>query len=152
MKAQDLILQKYGPPGETYKARYCMMWDAVADFPWLKDVKIGGTDSPVKRIYINKDFKDKLSLAFTNLEKTGLHTEIKTFDGCYNDRSVRGRNSKSLHAWAMAVDLNASVEKLGQAGTQWSGRFVAIMKAAGLFWGGDWKGRKDSMHFALFNG
>lgn len=152
MKAQDLILTKYGPPGEAYKARHCIMWDAVKDFPWLKDVKIGGTDSPLKRIYINKDFKEKLALAFTNLEKAGLHTEIKTFDGCYNDRSVRGRDSKSLHAWAMAVDMNAAIERLGQSGTNWSGRFVAIMKAAGLFWGGDWKGRKDSMHFALFNG
>lgn len=136
------IINKYGEPGAAYQAKFCEVWNIANDFAWF----------PAKKIFINSDFKKKLVPAFANLEKTGCNKEIKTFDGCYNDRSVRGRNSTSLHAWAMAIDLNASLEKLGQTNTGWSGQFVAIIKAAGIYWGGDWIIRKDPMHFALFNG
>lgn len=146
------VINKYGPPDADYFAKHCFIWNVQADHPWIDNVINSGTGKPLKRVYINRELKDKLSAAFTMLEQTGLHTEIKTFDGCYNPRQVRGRNSKSLHAWAMAVDLNADIEKLGQTTTNWSGRFLAIMKASGLFWGGDWRSRKDSMHFALYNG
>ena len=152
MSASRNIMQKYGPPDDHYFAKYGMTWNVVEDFKWSENILIMDTVKPLKRILINKEFQSKLKTAFTNLERAGLHTEIKTYDGCYNNRSVRGSESKSLHAWAMAIDLNASLEKLGQSGTHWSAQFVAIMKAAGLFWGGDWRGRKDNMHFALFNG
>ena len=142
MSAQLQILSKYGEPGPAYQRNFCTVWNVQNDFPWF----------PVKSFMVNKEFKDKLFQAFTNLTKAGLQGEIKTFDGCYNDRSVRGRDSTSLHAWAMAIDLNAATEKLAQTTTNFSGQFIAIMKAAGLFWGGDWTGRKDTMHFALYNG
>jgi hypothetical protein len=146
------VMLKYGQPDANYLAKHCFIWDINADFPWVENIINSGTGSALKRVYINRELRDKLFVAFTNLEKAGLHTEIKTFDGCYNPRQVRGRNSKSLHAWAMAVDFNADIEKLGQNTTNWSGRFLAVMKAAALYWGGDWKSRKDSMHFALYNG
>ena len=152
MSASRIIMQKYGAPDDTYFAKYGMTWNVAIDFPWASNILILDTTKPLKRILINKEFKDKLFTAFTNIERAGIQNEIKTYDGCYNNRSVRGRESKSLHAWAMAVDFNASIEKLGQTGTQWSGQFLGIMKATGLYWGGDWKGRKDSMHFALYNG
>lgn len=142
MTLRETIISKYGEPNAAYQAKYCTIWNISKDFPWF----------PASKIFINKEFKDKLFAAFANIEKANLQSEIKTFDGCYNDRSVRGRESKSLHAWAMAIDLNAATEKLAQQNTNWSGQFVAIMKAAGIFWGGDWRGRKDSMHFGLFNG
>lgn len=152
MKAQTQIILKYGLPGKEYLDKHCEMWNISEDFPWTLNIKIGDSDNPWKRVMINKDFKAKLKVAFTNLERCGLHIEIKTFDGCYVDRKVRGRNLKSLHSWAVAIDLNAKIEYLGRSTTDWSSRFVAIMKAAGIYWGGDWKGGKDNMHFALYNG
>ncbi len=152
MSAQTAILKKFGAPDADYQAKFCEVWDAQKDFAWLKDVINTATGKPVTRILINKEFKFKLFRAFQNLYKAGCHTEIKTFDGCYNNRSVRGKDSTSLHAWAMAIDLNAASEKLAQEKTNWSAQFLAIMRAAGIFCGADWKGRKDSMHFALYNG
>ena len=149
MTAQSQIISKYGLPSPEYNSKYCEMWSVSVDFPWASNILVNGR--PWKRVYINSDFKKKLSIAFTNLERVGLHTEIKTFDGCYVVRSVRGKKSQSLHSWAMAVDFNASIERLGQETTNWSGRFIAIMKAAGIYWGGDWR-RKDPMHFAHYNG
>jgi len=142
MSAQDQIIAKYGLPGPDYQAKYCNMWDIQKDFPWF----------PAKRVLINTDFKAKLYVAFKRMEQAGVHSEIKTFDGCYNDRSVRGRTSKSLHAWAMAIDINASTEKLAQDKTNWSATFLDIMRTSGIFCGADWKGRRDSMHFSLLNG
>lgn len=152
MSAQQTILQKFGLPDEAYQSKYCELWLVQEDFPWLANVINTGTGKPLQRVLINSQFKQKLITAFRNLEKAGVHAEIHTWDGCYNQRSVRGMHTTSLHAWAMAVDLNAEKEKLAQENTHWSGRFIAIMKAAGVFWGGEWTGRKDSMHFALYNG
>lgn len=142
MSAQQTILLKYGSPDAIYQAKYCAMWDVQKEFTWF----------PAKRMFINNDFKAKLQEAFTTLQAAGVHTEIKTFDGCYNDRSVRGRDSKSLHAWGMAIDLNASVEKLSQSDTHWSEKFISIMEAAGIYWGGRWISRKDPMHWGMYNG
>jgi hypothetical protein len=149
MTAQSQIISKYGLPTDSYKNKYCEMWEIENDFPWVNNILVNG--KPWKRVYINKEFKVKLFNAFTNLERSGLHIEIKTFDGCYVLRNTRGRKLPSLHSWAMAIDFNAETEKLSQEFTNWSGRFIAIMKAAGLFWGGDWK-RKDPMHFSHYNG
>ncbi len=142
MGAQIAIIKKFGQPGLDYQIKYCDLWEVQKDFAWF----------PAKKILINKEFKAKLFVALTNIERAGLQHEIKTFDGCYNERSVRGMDSTSLHAWAMAIDINAATEKLAQQSTNFSGQFIAIMKAAGLFWGGDFKSRLDSMHFALYNG
>lgn len=152
MSAQTAILQKFGAPGADYQAKFCEVWDIQKDFPWTKDITNSVTGQPWKRVLINKEFKFKIFRAFQNLHKAGCHTEIKTFDGCYEARQVRGRDSKSLHAWAMAFDLNAASEKLAQEKTNWSAQFLSIMRAAGIFCGADWKGRKDSMHFAHYNG
>ena len=152
MTAQTQITNKYGIPSKEYREKYCEIWDIAKDFSWCLDIKVGTTEAPFKRLFINKDFKSKIFVAFTNLEKAGLHKEIKTYDGCYVERKVRGRESMSIHSWAMAIDFNASLEGLGHTHTNWSGQFVAIMKAAGMFWGGDWRGRKDPMHFSLYNG
>jgi hypothetical protein len=141
MSAQNDIIAKYGEPSKTYFDKYCVMWEIQQDFPWF----------PAKRIYINTDFKLQLSQAFKGLEATALQHEIITFDGCYVERKVRGSTKMSLHSWAMAIDLNASREKLGQVETHFTPEFIAIMVKY-VFWGGNYKGRKDPMHFSLFNG
>jgi hypothetical protein len=159
MSAQQLLIAKYGPPSADYIRAYCTVWDVKADFPWF----------PVSHFLVNNDFKKVLHDAFTALQAKGLHTEIKTFDGCYNDRSVRGSGATSLHAWAAACDFNAAdngmqsilaskltpLIRLGK----WSQQFIDTMKGAGLFYGGDFKTvhtdgtvRIDPMHFGLYNG
>ena len=141
MSAQSEIIAKYGMPGKDYQAKYCTTWDVKQDFPWF----------PAKRIFINTDFKNRLYAAFKELEQKGLQREIKTFDGCYVDRPVRGSSSISLHSWAMAMDINASFEQLGQTFTHFSKPFIDIMTKY-VFWGGNYHGRKDPMHFSLYNG
>jgi D-alanyl-D-alanine carboxypeptidase len=151
MSAQQQLLEKYGPPDHAYIVKYCSVWNVQADFPWF----------PIHSFLVNNDFKALLQIAFKALEAKGLHTEIRTYDGCYNDRSVRGSSSTSLHAWAAAIDMDASdnpmisnaetltpAQRLGK----WSQAFVDTMKSAGIFFGGDFHHRADSMHWALLDG
>lgn len=101
---------------------------------------------PIHRIFCNKDIHSPLTKVFQDLIWTGLHTEIKAFDGCFNVRWIRGRpGAESMHSWAIALDFNAHLMPLGVS-SKWSKEFVEIWLDAGWKWGGDFK-RLDCMHF-----
>lgn len=152
MTAQESIIAKYGLPGPQYESKYMTLWKVAEQFEWFNKVINTATGKGTEKIYINTDFRDKLIEAFASLQCNGAYKEIKTFDGCYQLRQVRGKASTSLHSWGIAIDLNAAKEKMYQDKTNWSNKFINTMLDAGIFWGGSWKSRKDSMHFALYNG
>jgi len=134
------ILDTYGEPGPDYNAKYCQLVNISATFPWF----------PYKgNVLINNDFWIAVHDSFIDLQTEGVQGEIKTYDGCYNFRNTRGTGLISLHSWALAMDMNALIEYLGRADTSWSDKFVEIMTRR-LFWGGQFKGRKDPMHFSLY--
>ena len=58
----------------------------------------------------------------------------------------------SNHSSATAIDLNATKHPLGSAGTFTTVQVAliqALCKKYGIRWGGDYKGRKDEMHFEI---
>lgn len=100
----------------------------------------------VKRIYCNKDMHAPLIAALKAVKDRGLQAELKTFDGCFNIRAVRGNNSLSSHAYGLAIDLNAKENGLG-AVPKLSAAFVKCFTDQGFDWGGNFS-RKDGMHFS----
>lgn len=101
-----------------------------------------------KRVYCNKLLRPLLHQAFRNIIDRGLVDEVKTWDGCFHIRKQRGSLlSMSLHSWGLAVDLNASWNKLGNKPTM-SPALVKCFTDAGFEWGGNWK-RPDGMHFQI---
>ena len=70
---------------------------------------------------------------------------------CY--REIRGSSTAlSNHSSGTAIDLNATKHPLGHAGTFTPMQTVliqALCKKYGLTWGGDYKTRKDEMHFEV---
>ena len=74
-------------------------------------------------------------------------------DWGYCFRMVRGSTDKlSNHSSGTAVDLNASRHILGKAGTFPSEKvpmIQALAKKYGMMWGGDFRHRKDEMHFEI---
>ena len=72
----------------------------------------------------------------------------------YAERKIRGGSSLSNHASGTAIDLNAPAHYLGARGTFSAKQVRAIrriLKDCGgvVRWGGDYRGRKDEMHFEI---
>ncbi len=129
-------LAKYGAPSDSNP--HLIVWDVPAE------LEIGFIP---KKIYCNKDLVIPLGNAFKNLIERGFVEELKTWDGCFNIRKKRGQATMSLHSWAIAVDLNASVNCFG-CPPKLSAGFVKCFTDAGFDWGGTWK-KPDGMHFQL---
>jgi hypothetical protein len=88
-----------------------------------------------------------------------FHKLIEPIDGgslddwgyCFRD--VRGNVGKlSNHSSGTAIDLNATKHPLGKIGTFPNEKVPmirALAKKYGLTWGGDYRNRKDEMHFEV---
>ncbi len=77
-----------------------------------------------------------------------------TFDDWgYAYRMVRGDATKlSCHSSGTAIDLNATKHPLGKSGTFPAEKVPmirALSKKYGLKWGGDFRSRKDEMHWEV---
>jgi hypothetical protein len=72
----------------------------------------------------------------------------RDYAGCYAPRRIPGSGSLSLHAWGLAVDINASRNPQGSPPNQ-DRRLVRIMERQGFSWGGRWPTVPDGMHFEL---
>jgi hypothetical protein len=74
-------------------------------------------------------------------------------DWGYAYRDVRGSTTTlSNHSSGTAIDLNATQHPLGKAGTFPAEKVPmirALAKKYGLLWGGDYRNRKDEMHFEV---
>lgn len=106
------------------------------------------TGKRAEKVYCNHDIAAELEQAFRNVIDRGLTSEMKTFDGCYMIRDVRGEPGKpSTHSYACAIDINAATNKLGTPGDM-SLALAACFIDAGFTHGRTFK-RQDPMHFSL---
>lgn len=91
----------------------------------------------------------QLAAALQEIVDSGLASEIRTYAGCYVPRFIDRdpRRGLSMHAFGLALDLNASTNQLGTRGDMDPG-VVQIFQKWGFTWGGVWS-RPDPMHFEL---
>jgi D-alanyl-D-alanine carboxypeptidase len=91
-----------------------------------------------------------LRAALGSLARRGLSRLVNPGDyaGCYAPRRIQPRGQLSLHAWGVAIDLNASANPFMGRSRQ-DRRLVRTMERHGFTWGGDWPTRPDPMHFEL---
>ena len=109
---------------------------SAALLQWLKAVwKNGGTDQKVMDLW-----------------------GMSAFSGSFAYRSMRGRNSLSMHAYGCALDFDAARNDLADGTPNFSRyrkQIVQPFLELGGVWGGDWNGngssaderRPDGMHF-----
>lgn len=89
-----------------------------------------------------------LRSAMAELRRRGLGhlVDAAEYAGCYAPRRIQPSGTLSLHAWGLAVDLNAASNPVGGESNQ-DPRLVGAMERHGFSWGGDFPTVPDPMHF-----
>ena len=90
--------------------------------------------------------------AFENIKCEGLEEHVREYGGIYSARTKRGSNGQlSTHAFGIAIDLCPSQYPLG-SDKRLPAEVISCFTKVGFFYGGDFNGRKDPMHFQLCTG
>lgn len=77
---------------------------------------------------------------------------IPAICGGYYPRNIRGSSKRSNHGYGIAIDLNSTRHELARRGTFSAAQVKVINELCDkyqLYWGGNWRGRADEMHFEL---
>lgn len=141
---------KYGPIvdgkwADEAKWMISLIIPANAASCWLNTAN---NNKPTNKIYCNKDLAQPLLVALAGLTAANLLTELKTFDGCFAIRSIRGLpDQQSAHSYGLAIDINAATNQLG-AKPSLTPEFIKCFTDAGFTWGGNFH-RIDGMHFSI---
>lgn len=104
---------------------------------------------PVRSIWCHELVASSLYEILGELVDQGFYGVLRGFDGCYNNRSMRGGSLPSLHARGAAIDFCASTNGNQTAWPTRATMPLEVMEifakhgwvAAGAFWG------RDAMHF-----
>lgn len=104
-------------------------------------------------VLLNKNCAVAMMAAFNDIWEHCNHDQKQVdkagasdYGGCFNIRRIAGSNSWSNHSWACAIDLSPGTNGFNMKGTL-SSVVIDAFKRQGARWGGDYKGRKDPMHF-----
>ena len=119
------------------------------DAAWVSANIVTATVPILGTVTCHRLMVPQLRGALQAVQDAGLASTIHHYDGCYVPRFIERNPSHaiSLHTWGIAIDLDASTNGRGTAGTM-DPRVVSIFKQWGFRWGGDWS-YTDPMHFEI---
>ncbi len=128
---------------------YGQDWIGI-DPRWLRRNVVTRAVPILGAVTCNRAFIAPLRRALGRLERRGLERLVDPGDyaGCYAPRRIPSSGSLSLHAWGLAIDLNASENPQGSEPRQ-DRRLVRAFEREGFTWGGRWPTAPDGMHFEL---
>jgi hypothetical protein len=102
--------------------------------------------------YAHRKLVSAFAAVFGEIDRLGLRAHLRSWGGIYNFRPIRGTTTRlSLHCFGAAIDLNSESNALGTAGDMHAG-IIDIFEHFGFFWGGNFRGRPDPMHFQYARG
>ena len=129
------LLAHFGDPDDPHFAR---------DYLVSVTHSFGGKDVTFD---CHKAMAPKLHNVWQKMSDLGKLNVFKTFNGCRVNRLVRGSTThKSLHSWGLAIDINADDFPLGSLSRQ-DHDLTQAFEEQGFWYGGDYHGRKDPMHY-----
>ncbi len=88
----------------------------------------------------------RFQAAFKRVVERGLASNLRTYDGCFSVRYMRGAGQWSTHSWGIAIDLDAQWNRFGQRNFAMDEELARCFEEEGFVWGGRWN-RPDAMHF-----
>ena len=122
---------------------------------WRKKNIVGITVPQTKRkLWFHVKVANQFKAAFEEISHLGLSHYIKTFNGSYVPRFIRGSRSKlSNHSYGTAIDINAKWNRLGEIPAAHKPgtvrELVPVFLKHGIYWGGYFR-HPDGMHFEVF--
>jgi hypothetical protein len=109
---------------------------------------------PIKSIAFHKKCADALQAALEAIweacdrdQKKIDAAGLSEYGGSFAYRLIRGSSNISNHSFAIAIDIAPTGNALGVTKGKMPAFAVKAFKDQGFKWGGDYKGRKDWMHF-----
>lgn len=123
-------------------------------------------DLKTKSLTMHKKLKNEVQAIFQDMVHINFKLEWDSGGG-----SIRGWNAdmgydepfiRSAHCYGHAVDINVKANPMPSMGVgdkyepgvnpySVTEEVVNIWKQHGFYWGGDWSGQEDYMHFSYFN-
>jgi hypothetical protein len=148
---QSQCLKLFGNPSRPGWASEHLV-PVATPFPMHMD------DLPIHSIQVNKIAAASLSRVLINIWNACGHNVSQVGDcgcdvysGCWAVRPIRGGRTWSMHSFGLAIDVNAPENGLAEPASrtlfQADSIPVKAFKQENWVWGGDWKGRRDAMHF-----
>lgn len=108
---------------------------------------------PVATLTVHKKCADALLAALNDIWDACTHnqatvdkTGASDYAGIFNYRLIAGSHNLSNHSFGCAIDLSPAKNGFNMKSTL-PALVVNAFKKQGARWGGDYKGRKDPMHF-----
>jgi len=141
------LMNFYGPPGRGAMGKVIVPWrmyeaDTRTPVPtFLMHVRC----VPVMNILL-QNIWDHYGRSQKAIEEVGMHL----WGGALNVRKVRGGSGWSVHAYGAAVDFDPDHNGMTtnpKASYRMPQAVIDEFKAAGATWGGDFRPRRDPMHF-----
>jgi hypothetical protein len=136
---QASLIKFYGQPGEHLTS---------LKLPFT--MKLYGAENPITAVTVHEKCADSLRRVLVDLyDRYYLDADImkaaSAFFGIYNNRNKRGGTTKSVHAWAAAIDLDADHNAFKQSWPVQATMPLEIMEcfaregwlSAAAFWGYD---------------
>jgi hypothetical protein len=148
---QSECLDTFGNPSEPGWAAQWLV-PIATPFPMHMD------EIPIRSIKVNKIAAASLSRVLTNIWNACGH-DVSTvnkcgcgvYSGCWAVRPIRGGRTPSMHSFGLAIDINAPANGLAEPVSRTvfkpDSLVVKAFKQEGWVWGGDWRGRRDAMHY-----
>ncbi len=127
----------------NFESKYLQTFDLP--YPLLYDGKT------VMHARCHRLIVDNFLQTFQQIKDRGLTGQVKNYGGIYRVRPKQGLSDPSTHSWGIAIDLEPARYPLGSK-NRFSGDVVRIFEDAGFFYGGDFSGRLDPMHFQFCTG
>lgn len=137
-----------GPHGADPK------WEAANLVRIVPPFQMSYAGKPIKTITVHKKIMNAVTDAFLDIweacgrdQKKVDKTGASDWGGCFNYRVIAGSSNLSNHSFGCAIDLSPRTNGFNTGKGTINSIVVDAFKRQGAFWGGDYKGRTDPMHF-----
>lgn len=147
------LLVRGGEPPKPWEVRGSEAWArrfwGNADATKFRKKNIVEIDFLGEPMYVHEKvaphFRRLAAIFRDHAPEYAVRIDVSPDDWSYNNRDIRGDDSKSTHAFGIALDINALTNVLGTQGDM-PESVVRRWEQEGGEWGGDWS-RPDPMHF-----